>query len=119
MAADPAATGPHAFFTLILQASVELVRPLLQNTASILMGQQSNKIIKRRRRAAYLKRKNELSKQGISRKVSRPAKAAPDADKKAVAAKKAAAKKPAKAPAAKKADAAPAQDAAPTTEENS
>jgi hypothetical protein len=82
------------------------------------MGQQLNKIIKRRRRAAYLKRKNELSKQGVSRKVSR-VKAAPDADKK-VAAKKSPVKKAAKAPAAKKVvDAAPAQDAAPTTEENS
>jgi hypothetical protein len=88
------------------------------------MGQQSNKIIKRRRRAAYLKRKNELSKQGISRKVSRPAKAATDADKKA-AVKKPAVKKAAKAPAAKKVDAAPApapapaQDVAPAAEENS
>lgn len=84
------------------------------------MGQQSNKIIKRRRRAAYLKRKNELSKQGISRKVSRPAKAASDADKKATAAKKSPVKKAAKAP-AKKAptDAAPAPEATPAPEENS
>jgi hypothetical protein len=83
------------------------------------MGQQSNKIIKRRRRAAYLKRKNELAKQGISRKVSRPAKAASDADKKAAAAKKSPVKKAAKAPAAKKADVAPAQDAPAAAEENS
>jgi hypothetical protein len=116
---SPASWGSDAFFTLILQASVELVRPLLQNTASRLMGQQSNKIIKRRRRAAYLKRKNELSKQGVSRKVSRPVKAASDADKKA-AVKKPAVKKAAKAPAAKKApEAAPAQDAPAAAEENS
>jgi hypothetical protein len=84
------------------------------------MGQQSNKIIKRRRRAAYLKRKNELSKQGISRKVSRPVKAAPDADKKAATAKKSPVKKAAKTP-AKKAptDAAPAPEATPAPEQNS
>lgn len=74
------------------------------------MGQQSNKVIKRRRRADYLKRKKEQAKLGgIARKASpksesaetakAPAKKAPA---KKVAAKKAAKKAPAKK-AAKKA----------------
>lgn len=73
------------------------------------MAQQSNKIIKRRRRADYLKRKKEQAKLGgllpkatvkkAPKKVAAPAEAKP-------AAKKAAAKKaPAKKAAAKKAPA--------------
>lgn len=73
------------------------------------MAQQSNKIIKRRRRADYLKRKKEQAKLGgllpkatvkkVPKKVAAPAEAKP-------AAKKAAAKKaPAKKAAAKKAPA--------------
>lgn len=67
------------------------------------MGQQSNKIIKRRRRANYLKRKKEQAKLGgivkksVAKKESaakkEPAKKAPT---KKVAAKKAPAKKVAK-----------------------
>ncbi len=68
------------------------------------MGQQLNKVIKRRRRAAYIKRKHELAKQGITRRASRTAKTAAPAG---------AEKKPAKKPAAKKA----AKKAAPKTEE--
>ena len=72
------------------------------------MGQQLNKVIKRRRRAAYLKRKKELAKQGITRKAARISK--PDAE----AAKKPAAKKPAVKKAAKKAAAPkPEEGAAP------
>jgi hypothetical protein len=65
------------------------------------MGQQSNKIIKRRRRADYLKRKKEQAKLGGI--VKKPA------------VKKAAAEKPAAKPAAKKAPAkkAAAKKAAP------
>jgi len=59
------------------------------------MGQQSNKVIKRRRRADYLKRKNEQSK--LNGLVKRPA-------VKKVAAEKAPAA-PAKKPATKKAPA--------------
>lgn len=71
------------------------------------MGQQSNKIIKRRRRAQYLKRKKEQAKLGglVKRPVVKkeaPAKKAPAA-KKAVA-KKAPAKKAAKKVAKKAAD---------------
>lgn len=64
------------------------------------MGQQSNKIIKRRRRANYLKRKDELAKLGGL--VKKPA-VKKDASAKKVAAKKAPAKKAAakKAPAKK------------------
>lgn len=63
------------------------------------MGQQSNKIIKRRRRADYLKRKKDQAKLGgIAKK--------PSASKDASAAKKAPAKKaPAKKAPAKKAPA--------------
>ena len=61
------------------------------------MGQQLNKIIKRRRRAAYVKRKNELAKQGVTRRVARASKAAASADGE----KKTAAKKAVKAPAKK------------------
>jgi hypothetical protein len=66
----------------------------------ILMGQQLNKVIKRRRRKAYLKRKKELAKQGVTRKSARTARAAADAEKKP-AAKKGAVKKAAKVPAKK------------------
>ena len=66
------------------------------------MGQQSNKIIKRRRRADYLKRKQDQAKLGgITKK-------APAVKKAAVVVKKTAAKKaaaPAKKAAAKKAPA--------------
>ena len=66
------------------------------------MGQQLNKIIKRRRRAAYVKRKNELAKQGVTRRVARASKAAASADgEKKTAVKKVAAKKAVKAPAKK------------------
>ncbi|MCU0776646.1 MAG: hypothetical protein MUF86_03150 [Akkermansiaceae bacterium] len=65
-----------------------------------IMGQQSNKVIKRRRRADYLKRKKELSKLGgIVKKPSVKKEAAPAARKapaKKAAAKKAPAKKAAK-----------------------
>lgn len=74
------------------------------------MGQQSNKIIKRRRRADYLKRKKEQAKLGgIVRKASpkrETAEAKPAPAKKAAKkapAKKAAKKAPAKKAAAKKA----------------
>jgi hypothetical protein len=69
------------------------------------MGQQSNKIIKRRRRADYLNRKKDQAKLGgISKKSPAVKKAAAPAAKKAAApAKKAAA--PAKKAAAKKAPA--------------
>ena len=83
------------------------------------MGQQKNKIIKRRRRADYLKRKKEQAKLGeILPKASKKAtvadtgKAEKPAAKKAPA-KKAAAKKAAKkAPAKKAAKKAPAKKAA-------
>lgn len=71
------------------------------------MGQQSNKVIKRRRRADYLKRKKEQAKVGgivkktVAKKASSPA-ATPAPAKKA-AAKKAAAKKAPAKKAAKKA----------------
>lgn len=70
------------------------------------MGQQLNKVIKRRRRKKYLERKKALAKAGVSRKA-RSAKA----DK---GVKKAPAKKPAakKAPAKPKAEVA-AEAAAP------
>lgn len=75
------------------------------------MGQQSNKITKRRRRADYLKRKKEQAKLGgilpkatVKKAVKKeePAKSAEPAVKKA-AAKKAPAKKAAKKAPAKKA----------------
>lgn len=62
------------------------------------MGQQLNKIIKRRRRKAYIARKKALVKAGVSRKA-RAAKSEPKAAKKAPA-KKAATKKAAKPAAA-------------------
>lgn len=61
------------------------------------MGQQSNKIIKRRRRADYLKRKKEQAKLGAI--LPKPAKKAPaieTPDEEKLAAKKAPAKKIAK-----------------------
>ncbi|MCF7675940.1 MAG: hypothetical protein K9M97_11390, partial [Akkermansiaceae bacterium] len=65
------------------------------------MGQQSKKIVKRRRRADYLKRKKELAKLGgvVKRK---PAAKKPVADKPAPAKKVAAKKAPAKKAPAKK-----------------
>jgi len=74
------------------------------------MGQQSNKVIKRRRRANYLKRKQAQAKAGGTVRRS----AAKEPAKKAAPAKEAAAKKaPAKKTAAKKAPAkkAPAKKA--------
>ena len=70
------------------------------------MGQQSNKVIKRRRRKAYHARKNALARQGITRRTSRTAKSADaEGDVKKASKSKApsagAAKKTAK-PAAKK-----------------
>jgi hypothetical protein len=69
------------------------------------MGQQSKKIIKRRRRADYLKRKKEQAKLGGI--ATRPSVKKADTPKKAPAAKKAAAKK---APAKKVAKKAPAEE---------
>ena len=63
------------------------------------MGQQLNKIIKRRRRKAYLVRKKALAKQGIVRKASRSKTVEAGADK---AVKKTAVKKSTKTPSAKK-----------------
>jgi hypothetical protein len=75
------------------------------------MGQQSNKIIKRRRRADYLKRKKEQAKLGgivkkpsVKKTASTAKPAAKPAAKKAPAKKAAAKKAPAKK-AAKKVDA--------------
>jgi hypothetical protein len=65
------------------------------------MGQQSKKIIKRRRRADYLKRKSDQAKLGGLVKKSAPKKAASSAVKK-VAAKKAPVKKVAAKKVAKK-----------------
>jgi len=72
------------------------------------MGQQTNKVIKRRRRADYLKRKREQAKLGAI--VKKPAAKKPDAPAKKEAAttkkapaRKAAAKKTAKKAPAKKA----------------
>lgn len=79
------------------------------------MGQQSKKIIKRRRRADYLKRKAEAAKLGgLIKKPAVKKVAAADAPKKAPAAKKAAAKKaPAKKVAKKAPEAEEVQAAAP------
>ncbi len=63
------------------------------------MGKQHNKIIKRRRRRNYVKRKTELEKQSAALKGK------PAADKKAPVKKAAAKKAPAKKAAAKKAPA--------------
>lgn len=87
------------------------MRPFFFSNHRNLMGQQSNKIIKRKRRSAYLKRKKELAKQGITRKAARTVKSAGDADKKP-AAKKAAKKTVAKKAAVKK----PEEGAAPAAE---
>lgn len=67
-----------------------------------IMGQQHSKIIKRRRRKAYLERKKALAKSGVVRKSSRVKAEAGSDEKKA--AKKPAAKKSTKAPAVKKAE---------------
>lgn len=74
------------------------------------MGQQSNKIIKRRRRADYLKRKNAQAKLGgiVKKSVAKKEASAKKEPAKKVAAKKAVAKKaPAKKVAKKVDDAAP------------
>jgi len=60
-----------------------------------IMGQQLNKIVKRRRRKKYLERKKALVKAGVSRKA-RTAKSEAKAVKKAPAKKAAAKKAPAK-----------------------
>lgn len=74
------------------------------------MGQQSNKVIKRRRRADYLKRKKEQAKLGgIVKKPAVKKEAAPAAKK--APAKKAAAKKAPAKKAAKKTAAAEAPEA--------
>ncbi len=72
------------------------------------MGQQSNKIIKRRRRVDYLKRKKEATKLGgilpkVTVKKATPKPAAKSDEPKAVPAKKAAKKVVAKKAPAKKA----------------
>jgi hypothetical protein len=116
----PPAPGPKGYrdtrvnFTLIPRPAVRLMRPFFCKPP-YLMGQQYNKVIKRRRRKAYLKRKKELAKQGVTRKTARTAKAAADAEKKP-AAKKAAAKKATKAPAKKATAAAAAAAPAPAPE---
>jgi len=66
------------------------------------MGQQSKKIIKRRRRADYLKRKSDQAKLGGLVKKSAPKKAASTTAVKKVASKKAPAKKAAAKKVAKK-----------------
>jgi hypothetical protein len=76
------------------------------------MGQQSNKIIKRRRRADYLKRKKEQAKLGGIVKKPAVKKAAEPAPAKKAPAKKAAAKKAPAKKAAKKV-AAEVQETAP------
>lgn len=77
----------------------------LKSVIATIMGQQLNKVIKRRRRKKYLERKKALAKAGISHK-SRSARA------EAKSAKKPAVKKPA----AKKAPAKPKAEAAATAE---
>jgi hypothetical protein len=67
-------------------------RALHQNTLTSIMGQQLNKVIKRRRRAAYLKRKHERAKAEVAQKSAPKPRKAP--------AKKAAAAPAAPAPAA-------------------
>ena len=69
------------------------------------MGQQSNKIIKRRRRAEYLKRKHEQTKLGGILPKATVKKAAPKGDSEEDAEIVAAKKAPAKKAAAKKAPA--------------
>jgi hypothetical protein len=65
------------------------------------MGKQYNKVIKRRRRKAYLNRKKALLKAGFVRSKAK-GKVAEKSDAKKSVAKKAPVKKAAKAPAAKK-----------------
>lgn len=65
------------------------------------MGQQHRKIVKRRRRKAYIERKKTLAKQGVARKVSRISKPAEKEEKPATAAKKTVKKKAVKKAAAK------------------
>ena len=80
------------------------------------MGQQSNKVIKRKRRKDYIRRKKGQAKLGgIAKKKSAPKKS----DDKASAAKKAPAKKAAakKAPAKKAAKKAPEAEGAPEAAE--
>lgn len=84
------------------------------------MGQQSNKIIKRRRRADYLKRKQEQAKlNGLlpKTKVKKAAPQAAPAEKPAVAKKVVAKKAPTKKAAAKKAPAKKVAKEAPASEE--
>ncbi len=69
------------------------------------MGQQSNKIIKRRRRADYLKRKHEQTKLGGILPKASVKKSAPKADQDDDAEKTAAKKAPSKKVTAKKAPA--------------
>ncbi len=64
------------------------------------MGQQLRKIVKRRRRTAYLARKKALAKSGVVRKANRAKSATEETAKKAV---KKVVKKSTKAPTAKKA----------------
>jgi hypothetical protein len=82
------------------------------------MGQQSNKVIKRRRRVDYLKRKKELSKLGGIVKKSVVKKGPVEAPKKAPAKKAAAKKAPAKK-AAKKVEMAEEQITEAAAEEQS
>jgi hypothetical protein len=81
------------------------------------MGQQSNKIIKRRRRADYLNRKKDQAKLGgISKKSPAVKKAAAPAKKAAAAAPAKKAVAPAKKAAAKKAPAKKVADDAAVAE---
>ena len=85
------------------------------------MGQQSNKIIKRRRRADYLKRKQEQAKlNGLlpKTKIKKAAQQVEPGEKPAVAKKTAAKKAPAKKAAAKKAPAKKVAKEAPASEES-
>jgi hypothetical protein len=85
---------------LILWADMRVSRPIFSNQRT--MGQQSNKVIKRRRRKAYLERRKARVKAGVV--LGKPGKDKPKGEGKP-AAKKPSAKKAAK-PAAKKASAA-------------
>jgi hypothetical protein len=78
------------------------------------MGQQTNKIIKRRRRADYLKRKNAQAKLGgiVKKPAVKKVSVAKKAPAKKVAAKKAPAKKAAKKVATETKTKAPAKRAA-------
>lgn len=57
------------------------------------MGQQHRKVVKRRRRKAYIERKKALAKQGVARKVNRISKPSDKEDKAGAAAKKTVKKK--------------------------